>query len=137
MIVCVCLRELVHAKYVCKQNTSIKMYVFEIRKDNGTLGSPMIHKPCLIPADSDGREGSVCLLTDSTTTALPHCTYRHFISNRKIRAAVEACGSLALFLGYCFFPKFLYVRPGPVVAAAFSTIHWSHALVSSVLLWWE
>lgn len=78
-----------------------------------------------------------CLLWGSRTTALPHWTHHHFNSRSESRAAMEARGSLELFLGYCYFPKFLYKSDpaGPLVAAAYSAIHWGHALVSFVLLW--
>ena len=60
----------------------------------------------------DLGEGSVCLLAGSITAALPHCSYHHFISNRKIGAPMEACGSLRLFLGYSYFSEFLF-KSGP------------------------
>lgn len=60
----------------------------------------------------DLGEESVCLLAGSITTALPHCSYHHFISNRKIGAPMEACGSLRLFLGYSYFSEFLF-KSGP------------------------
>lgn len=49
---------------------------------------------------------------------------------------VEARGSLELFLGYCYFPKCLYKSDpaGPLVAAAYSAVHWGHALVSFVVV---
>lgn len=60
----------------------------------------------------DLGEGSVCLLAGSITAALPHCSYHHFISNRKIGAPMEACGSMRLFLGYSYFSEFLF-KSGP------------------------
>lgn len=53
---------------------------------------------------------------------------------------MEACGSLRLFFGLQIFLRIFFLSQallGPLMATAYSAVHWGHALVLCVLLWWE